>query len=38
LGVIEFQKNVWFQTCAALLKTPALLSSLAVALMIASRD
>jgi hypothetical protein len=35
---MEFQKQVWFQTCAALLKMPAFDVSLAVSLMMDSRD
>ena len=37
-GFIEFQKKVWFHTCAALLKTPVFELSWYVALMISSSD
>ncbi len=35
-GVMQFQKKVWFHTWAALLNTPALAASPAVAVMISS--
>jgi len=35
---MQFQKKVWFHTCAALLKIAVLESSLAVARMISSSD
>jgi len=37
-GFMQFQKKVWFHTCAALLKMPIFDSSLAVAWMICSSD
>src|SRR5205823_9433590 len=37
-GFMQFQKKVWFHTCAALLKMPALEASLALAWTISSSD